>query len=43
MDATIQSAPLIISDRIENEMAMSITELCAVQAVDTRLAKIANP
>ncbi|MGZ9713952.1 T6SS phospholipase effector Tle1-like catalytic domain-containing protein [Glaciimonas sp. GNP009] len=43
MDALIQSAPLIISDRIENEMAMSITELCAVQAIDTRPAKNGPP
>ena len=37
MHTTIQSAQLIISDRIENKMALSVTELCAVQGMDKRL------
>ncbi|KAF3996746.1 T6SS phospholipase effector Tle1-like catalytic domain-containing protein [Glaciimonas immobilis] len=43
MHTTIKSAPLIISDRIENEMALSVTELCAVQGLDKRPAKNGPP
>ncbi|MGS0743138.1 T6SS phospholipase effector Tle1-like catalytic domain-containing protein [Glaciimonas sp. GG7] len=39
MSNPIQSAPLTISDRAENEMALTITELCTVQDLDTRPAK----